>query len=306
MSKKTYTKAALIRELATTMGITQRKSRQMLDTLQAIAYREAPDGGFTIPGICKLDVVRRKARRIRNPQSGETMLMAEHEALRVRPIKAARTAIAPPPDNLITVLPPEVAVYDDFSQAVSFKCKSCGMELEAPHAAIGMEVECPNCNTKVVIPSTSEPGTLHGPPALPKQTAAPTAAPTVAPQAAAPTVAPAPSAPSAPAPAAEGGRTIRIDLAALGFAPEPTAQPFKPSKRMLSFFCPACKQEIEAPADMAGSAAECSTCGASFEIPFFSTPGTLHGSDLDTESMDPATLKDIRARTIRIELPDDV
>ena len=74
---------------------------------------------------------------------------------------------------------------------------------------------------------------------------------------------------------------------------------------MLSFFCPSCRQEIEAPADMAGNAAECASCGASFEVPFFSEPGTLHGSDLDGNEPSASALKDIRARTIRIELPDD-
>ena len=75
---------------------------------------------------------------------------------------------------------------------------------------------------------------------------------------------------------------------------------------MLSFFCKNCRQEIEAPADMAGSASECPSCGMSFEVPFFSDPGTLHGSDLEHKKIDADTLKDMRGRTIRIEVPDDV
>jgi len=94
----------------------------------------------------------------------------------------------------------------------------------------------------------------------------------------------------------------------LGFdnASAPAVQKTLPSKRMLSFFCKNCRQEIEAPADMAGSASECPACGASFEVPFFSDPGTLHGSDLDQKKAAATDLKDMRARTIRIEVPDDM
>ncbi len=311
MSDKPYTKLALIRELATNTGMTQKKTRVVLELLRQIAYRETAKAGFTIPGVCKLDIIRRKPRKTRNPQSGETLLIAEHDALRVRPLKAARNAITPPPENLVTVLPPAAAAFDDFSQAISFKCKSCNLEIEAPHAAIGMVVPCPACATDLTIPPLSEPGTLHGAPlpSAPAQAVAPSVPPPPPPVIPADVTQPvtalvdAPPASSAPPPN-QGGRTIRIDLAALGFAPEPA--PSRPTKRMLSFFCPSCRQEIEAPADMAGSPAECSTCGTSFEIPFFSTPGTLHGSDLDTDNMDPTALKDMRARTIRIELPDDI
>jgi hypothetical protein len=43
----------------------------------------------------------------------------------------------------------------------------------------------------------------------------------------------------------------------------------------------------------------------SFEVPFFSDPGTLHGSDLDNKAPGDPDVKDARARTIRIEVPDD-
>ncbi len=74
---------------------------------------------------------------------------------------------------------------------------------------------------------------------------------------------------------------------------------------MLSFFCKNCRQEIEAPAEMAGSSSECPSCGVSFEVPFFSDPGTLHGSDLDLKK-DAASIQEMKSRTIRIEVPDDL
>jgi DNA-directed RNA polymerase subunit RPC12/RpoP len=100
-------------------------------------------------------------------------------------------------------------------------------------------------------------------------------------------------------------QTIRIDLGALGFGDTATVGKSLPQKRMLSFFCKNCRQEIEAPADMAGSSSECPSCGVSFEVPFFSDPGTLHGSDLEQKKPDENALKDMRSRTIRIEVPDD-
>ncbi len=318
MKKNTYNKAVLVRELAFSAGITQKKARFVLEALQLIAYREAAEQGFTVPGICRLDVIRRKARKMRNPQSGENILIAEHNALRVRVIKKARNAVTPPPENLITVLPPEAKILDDFSHPVSFRCKKCGQEIEAPHTAAGMQAECPACGTAISIPTESEPGTLHGP-ALPEPAPAPTvptfqgsapafqssADPAFQAAAAAEGQPPAEQPPAAEAAVPKHkNQTIRIDLAALGFNETQGAGKPLSQKRMLSFFCKNCRQEIEAPADMAGSACECPSCGISFEVPFFSDPGTLHGSDLDHKSSN--EIKEIKGRTIRIEVPDDL
>lgn len=328
MKKTSYTKASLIRELAASAEITQKKARFILDELTRIAYREAADGGFTVPGICHLDVVLRKPRRMKNPQTGETILIGEHRTLRARIVKAARNAVTPPPEDLVTVLPdegPTQAELEDFSNAISFCCKKCGQEIEAPRAAIGIEAHCPACGASIIVPAESEAGTLHGP-ALPTPTVPPAAPTTAAPEtppaspdatSASPFTSPATpessSTTSEPSPAAtfaeqkaRGGQTIRIDLAALGFAPEEHASPRTLSaKRMLSFFCKNCRQEIEAPADMAGTSSECPACGVSFEVPFFSDPGTLHGSDLDDREPGDPEVRDARARTIRIEVPDD-
>jgi len=307
MKSDTYTKSRLIRELAFNVGITQKKVHFLLDALQQIAYREARDQGITLPGICRLDVIRRKPRKMRNPQTGENILIAEHDTLRVRVLKRAKNAVTPTPENLISVLPspdrPKPDVLDDFSKAVSFRCKKCGQEIEAPLSAAGISSECPGCGAPIVVPAESEPGTLHGP-ALPP----PPPAPAAAPQVPAAVVAPAPQA-QTPAFAVSvedkpkfKNQTIRIDLAALGFETEPAAPKAPQKKRMLSFFCKNCRQEIEAPADMAGSASECPSCGVSFEVPFFSDPGTLHGSDLETKNAE--ALKEMKSRTIRIEVPD--
>jgi hypothetical protein len=56
---------------------------------------------------------------------------------------------------------------------------------------------------------------------------------------------------------------------------------------------------------MAGTAAECPACGVSFEIPFFSDDGTIHATDFETEKPDAEKLREMKSRTIRIEVPDD-
>jgi hypothetical protein len=106
---------------------------------------------------------------------------------------------------------------------------------------------------------------------------------------------------------ARGGQTIRIDLAALGFAApdEPPGANPRPPHRIRTSFANNGGNALAARADLAGTSSECPSCGVSFEVPFFSDPGTLHGSDLDTKKPGDADLKDIRARTIRIEVPDD-
>jgi hypothetical protein len=73
----------------------------------------------------------------------------------------------------------------------------------------------------------------------------------------------------------------------------------------LSFVCPACQQEIEAPADMAGQETECPACAAVLCVPAISEPGTLWGKPLPKHpDMSPEQIQAMKSRTIRIELPE--
>ena len=62
-----------------------------LDSLAQLAYREAKKG-FTIPGLGKLVVVKRKARMGRNPATGETISIPAKTVLKFRIAKAAKDA----------------------------------------------------------------------------------------------------------------------------------------------------------------------------------------------------------------------
>jgi len=73
----------------------------------------------------------------------------------------------------------------------------------------------------------------------------------------------------------------------------------------LSFICPACRQEIEAPADMAEQETECPTCASLIHVPSGSEPGTLWGEPLAKKTgPSKEQVEAMKSRTIRIELPD--
>ena len=346
-----YTKSRLIKELAFRAGITKVASRQILETLAEIIKRETPNGPFILPGLCKFEVVPRKARRLRNPRTGEALILPPQNALKLTAARSAKLAIAPripavpaaeykpepepapepekpeTPAALATPATPETPATpatpetpekteapetpatteapatpatteapetpvtpEPLPEAISFKCPGCGQEIEAPSDAIGLDAECPMCGRIVVVPAKSEPGTMYGP--------------TVgdAPKSVEPVV----SSKEAEAmdPAKLKNRTIRIDAEALGFGDAAPERKPQVEERLISFFCPNCKQEIEATSDMAGTPAECPNCGLTFEVPFFSEAGSIHDEHRqETETKAQAAAQ--KGKTMRIDLPDD-
>lgn len=202
-----YSKNHLIAELSRAAGISRRRTMAVLDTLALIAYREAPKK-FTVPGICRLDVIQRQARQARNPATGKILLIAAHSALRIRPLRKAKQAVAPTPTNLIQVLPantvmptptqapqpksgvttgaatPATPVAPEAPAApviadkyISFRCRNCSQEIEAPVDMAGLTSECPSCSNAIKIPFSSEPGTIWGGPLRETQTTAQAATP---------------------------------------------------------------------------------------------------------------------------------
>ena len=93
--KRAYTKSRLIKELAFRAGITQRQSCAALEAIIEIAYREARANYFILPGLCKFDVVRRASRTVRNPMTGEKLVLPERDALRVVLSKRAKETVVP-------------------------------------------------------------------------------------------------------------------------------------------------------------------------------------------------------------------
>lgn len=218
MSEK-YLKADLVAELAAAADIPKTRVETLLAQLAQIAYREARDG-FILPGICKLDVVRRKGRYGRIPHSGQRIYIAERDALRVRALSKAKHAVAPMKPGMVQFVeedattpppPPAATESDQYNPEglVSFRCGGCGQEIEAPFDMAGTLAQCPACSGSIEVPYVSEPGTLWGRSPTPAPAAAPVAAPAATPVADSelqmPTIA-------TPLDEAKLGRTIRIEL----------------------------------------------------------------------------------------------
>jgi len=91
---KPKSKSQIVDGIAKAAGINKRQAKAALEALVAMAYKGAKDG-FTIPGLGKLVVVRRKARWGRNPATGEKIRIKAKKALKFRMAKAAKDAILP-------------------------------------------------------------------------------------------------------------------------------------------------------------------------------------------------------------------
>lgn len=92
---KPLTKAKTIEALANETGLNKKDVAAVLDAQAELAYTQAPVG-FTIPGIGKLVVQKRKARTGRNPQTGESIKIPAKKVLKFRIAKGAKDAITPP------------------------------------------------------------------------------------------------------------------------------------------------------------------------------------------------------------------
>ncbi len=91
---KAMTKSQIMAALAETLDIKKKQAVEFVETLVALAYKEAPNG-FTIPGLGKLVIVNRKARMGRNPATGEQIHIPAKTVLKFRIAKAAKDACCP-------------------------------------------------------------------------------------------------------------------------------------------------------------------------------------------------------------------
>jgi DNA-binding protein HU-beta len=90
--KKAMTKSALIGLVAEKVGLSKKDAAATLEILANTAYKEAKRG-FTLPGIGKLVLVKRKARMGRNPATGEAIKIPAKTVLRFRVAKACKDAV---------------------------------------------------------------------------------------------------------------------------------------------------------------------------------------------------------------------
>ncbi len=285
----TYTKSRLVKEVAFSAGISQVKSRKVLETLHAIVMREASAGPFILPGLCKFDTVVRKERRMRNPRTGEALVLPEHRILRITPAKSIREAVAP---RVAAIkLPPEAI---------------------EPTPAEPSEVPAVPPVEPTVPQAPSEPPAALAQ-AAPVAPAEPQAAPPAAAEARATAATPPKTSAAEPEKAADEGFILpglmsEEPAAAPKPKPEPPATPsftVAPNGD-ITFHCQNCGQEIEAPGDMAGTDAECPMCGTMLHVPMPAGADATAArsakqevvSASAAEAIDPAALKN---KTIRID-----
>lgn len=89
---KPMTKSQLVGHIAESAGINKKQAADVLNILADTAYKEAKKG-FTIPGIGKLALVKRKARTGRNPRTGEAIKIPAKQVVKFRVAKACKDAI---------------------------------------------------------------------------------------------------------------------------------------------------------------------------------------------------------------------
>ncbi|MDH4183479.1 MAG: HU family DNA-binding protein [Nitrospinota bacterium] len=92
MAKKQMTKSQVADHIAKNAGITKKLAVQILEDLAAVACKEAKNG-FVIPGLGKLVLVNRKARKGRNPRTGEVIKIPAKKVVKFRVAKACKDAI---------------------------------------------------------------------------------------------------------------------------------------------------------------------------------------------------------------------
>ena len=96
MPKKPFpkTKAQIIADIAEKAEITKKQATTALEHLVSLAYTGAkkPEG-FTIPGVGKLIKQKRKARKGRNPATGESIRIPAKTVVKFRVAKAAKDAV---------------------------------------------------------------------------------------------------------------------------------------------------------------------------------------------------------------------
>jgi len=84
-------KAELVEEVANQTGLTKRTSREAVDAvISAITDCLARQEKVTLVGFGTLQVVERKARMGRNPQTGETVQILAKKAPKFRPGRELR------------------------------------------------------------------------------------------------------------------------------------------------------------------------------------------------------------------------
>ncbi len=90
------TKSQIVSHFAEKFTLPKKAAAAVIEEVAALAVAETKKAGsFTLPGIGKLVLVKRKARMGRNPATGATIKIPAKTVVKMRVAKAAKEAIVP-------------------------------------------------------------------------------------------------------------------------------------------------------------------------------------------------------------------
>ena len=96
-AKKPMTKTQIVEHLAKKFDMTKASSKAILDELSELAAKKTKTvGEFTIPGVGKLVKQKRKARKGRNPSTGEAIKIPAKTVVKMRLAKSFSETVNPP------------------------------------------------------------------------------------------------------------------------------------------------------------------------------------------------------------------
>ncbi len=97
MAKKPMTKALIVTHFAQKFEISKKVSVAIIEEMASLAIAETKKNGvFVLPGIGKLVISKRKARKGRNPATGEEIKIPAKTVVKMRVAKACKDAVVPP------------------------------------------------------------------------------------------------------------------------------------------------------------------------------------------------------------------
>jgi DNA-binding protein HU-beta len=90
------TKSQIVSHFAKKFELSKKTASGIIEEVAALAVSETKKtGSFTLPGIGKLVLVKRKGRMGRNPATGATIKIPAKTVVRMRVAKAAKESIVP-------------------------------------------------------------------------------------------------------------------------------------------------------------------------------------------------------------------
>lgn len=154
----TYTKAKLLTELSDIAKVSRQRVDQILGALAEIAAREAVDGidVLAMCGLSNIGPTDAPTFSFKCPYCASVIEVPEDCAGQAADCPACHRAFTVPFPNRAQRAAMAAATAGDF---ISFLCKTCGQEIEAPADMAGTSSECPGCGAALVIPAESDPGT---------------------------------------------------------------------------------------------------------------------------------------------------